>query len=104
MEAGDIVHVVHFQFSFSLLMHPPPASPATPIPANPFHQSIQPACLGGCCSLAIDTLIAVGHIEKIILLMVILIQLAHGSTGGRDGVIDEEEQSIFWPQVDPLSD
>lgn len=33
-----------------------------------------------------------------------LIQLAHGSTGGRDGVIDKEEQSIFWPQVDPLSD
>lgn len=33
-----------------------------------------------------------------------LIQLAHGSTGRRDGVIDEEEQSIFRPQVDPLSD
>lgn len=33
-----------------------------------------------------------------------LIQLAHGSTGGRDGIIDKEEQGIFRPQVDPLSD
>ena len=33
-----------------------------------------------------------------------LIQLAHGSTGRRDGIIDKEEQGIFWPQVDPLSD
>lgn len=45
---------------------------SNPLPANPFHQSIQPACLGGCCSLAIDALIAVGHIEKIVLLVVIL--------------------------------
>ena len=39
---------------------------------NPFHQSISPACLRGWCSLAIDALIAVGHIEKIVLLVVIL--------------------------------
>lgn len=41
-------------------------------PPNPFHQSILPACLRGWCSLAIDALITVGHIEKIVLLMVIL--------------------------------
>lgn len=33
-----------------------------------------------------------------------LIQLAHGSTGGGDGIIDKEEQCILWPQVDSLSD
>lgn len=62
-----------------------------PLPPNQFHQSISPACLGDCCSLAIDTLITVGHIEKIVLLVVILIQLTHGSTCGRDGIIDKEE-------------
>lgn len=33
-----------------------------------------------------------------------LIELAHSGTGGRDGVIDKEEEGIFWPQVDPFSD
>lgn len=33
-----------------------------------------------------------------------LIQLPHRSAGGRDGVVDKEEEGVFWPQVDPLSD
>lgn len=36
--------------------------------------------------------------------MVVLIQLAHSSAGGRDRVVDKEEQSILWPQVNSLPD
>lgn len=56
-----------FLFSCILLL---PLQQPTPCQSIP---SVHPACMpAGCCSLAIDALIAVGHIEKIVLLVVIL--------------------------------
>ena len=33
-----------------------------------------------------------------------LVEGAHGGRGGGDDVVDKEEQSVLWPQTDPLPD
>jgi len=35
---------------------------------------------------------------------VFLVEAAHGSRGRGDDVVDEEEESVLWPQADPLPD
>lgn len=87
-ENDGIVYVVLFQFSPSSIFLLSDVDFPLPPPFLSVHYACAP---GDQCSLAVDTLIAVGHIEKIVLLVVILIQLTHGSTGGRDGVIDKEK-------------
>ena len=65
-----------------------PQAPHLPLPL-PRVQLLPSA--GFCHSLPVDTLVTVGHIQKVVFLMVVLIQLAHGRTSGRYGVVDKEE-------------
>lgn len=66
--------------SESLSPSPTLAPPPAPSPSAGFRHS-----------LPVDTLVTVGHIQKVVFLMVVLIQLAHGCTSGRYGVVDKEE-------------
>lgn len=80
-------------FTFSLLRGWEPSLwfPKAHLHPSPTPKSRCSQWLGFRYSFPIDTFITVGHIQKIVFLVVVLIQLAHGSTGGRDGVVDKEE-------------
>lgn len=54
--------------------------------------------------VSIDTFITIGYVEKIVFLMMLLIQGPHSSTSRRNYVIDKEKQSIFWSEVDSFAD
>lgn len=77
--------------SVSSVAGAPPLSPSPPHTPPPPPESRCSHRVGFHHSLPIDTLITVGHIQKIVLLMVVLIQLAHGSASGRNSVVDKEE-------------
>lgn len=78
-ENDGIVYVVLFQFSPSSIFLLSDVDFPLPPPFLSVHYACAP---GDQCSLAVDTLIAVGHIEKIVLLVVIL---GVGGEKGRKG-------------------
>lgn len=53
--------------------------------------------------LSIDTLVTISNVEEIVLLMMFLVEGAHSGTGGRDYIVDKEEECIFRSKVDPLA-
>lgn len=92
-------------FTFCLLRSGSPSLvPQVPHTAPPCPESRCSHPLGSHHSLPIDALITVRHVQEIVFLMVVLIQLAHGSACGRDSVVDKEEQGVLRPQVNPLPD
>jgi len=54
--------------------------------------------------LSVNALVAVGNVQKEILLVVLLVQRAHGRARRRNDVVHEEEERVLGPQMDSLSD
>lgn len=52
----------------------------------------------------IHTLITVGHVEKQVLVMMLLIYSREWGAGWGKGVVDEEEESLLWSQRHTLTD
>ena len=54
--------------------------------------------------LSVDALVRVGDVEEEVFLVVLLVEAAHGGRGGRDHVVDEEEEGVFGAEGDALAD
>ena len=52
-------------------------------------------------SLPVDALVWVGDVEEEVVLVVLLVEAAHGGRGGRDHVVHEEEQGVLGAEGDP---
>jgi len=54
--------------------------------------------------LSVCAFVRVGDIKKEVLLVVLLVKGSHGGRGGRECVVDEEEECVLRPEADPLPD
>merc|ERR1719367_1310569 len=53
---------------------------------------------------SVCALVRVGDVQEEVLFVVLLIECSHGGRGGRECVVDEEEECVLRPEADPLPD
>lgn len=53
---------------------------------------------------SVDVFVRECYIEEEVFIVVLLVERPHGGRGGRNDVVDKEEQRVFGPQVDALPD
>lgn len=54
--------------------------------------------------LSVCAFVRVGDVKEKVLLVMLLVKGSHGGRGGRECVVDEEEECVLRPEADPLPD